>query len=454
MSHRPWVSGSDLSGLFPRVFDDEYLEMESGDGIVLTDADGNEYLDVASGSQNVNIGHGRTEVAEAAYEQLAELEYVPMKYVTESIEAFGESLTSFTPCGFENAWFVSGGSLAVESAMVMARQYHLERGNERKYQFVARRGSYHGTTMGALSATGYELFTGHMQPLLHDFPKIPRGNEYRCRLCGGGGGRECGLRCARILEEQILEAGPEHVAAVIVEPVGGSMSPGEQPHPGYFERIRELCDEYDVLFVVDEVLTGLGRTGENFAIEHYDVTPDIILAGKGLTAGYAPAGAVVPHERVVDVFRDLPHGFGHGHTNAFHPTTAAIGDAVLDVLRREELVANAASLGPRLSDRLEDLYDYEVVGDVRGLGLLHGVEFVADPETKTPLDPDVGLSEALFEAGLDHGLALAPSGGHLKGQRGDLLTIAPPLTVTESELDELSSRLYAAVGDAIERVGL
>ncbi|PCR89579.1 aminotransferase family protein [Natrinema ejinorense] len=454
MGQQPAYTEPHFDGLFPQNFHTPNIDFEKGVGETIIDANGNTYIDVASGNQNVTIGHGREEIAEAAYEQLSSLEYIPMQQTTESVRSFGETITGFMPDGFERAWLVSGGSLAVESTIAMVRQYHTERGNERKHKFITRRGSYHGTTLGALSATGFEMYTTHMDPLLQDFPKAPRGNQYRCTLCGGGGGSECGRRCADMFEQLVLEHGPENVAAFMAEPVGGSQSQGERPHPEYFERVREICDEYDILFVVDEILTGIGRTGTNFAIEQYDITPDIIVTGKGVTAGYAPAGVVMPHNRVVEVFREIPHGFAHGYTNCFHPGTAAIAKAVLEFTRQNELVENAATVGSYLGERLTSLYDYDAVGDVRGVGLLHGVEFVADRETKEPLDVDFELQQALVEAGLDNGVLLSTEGGHLDGKNGDLLVIAPPLTIEETQVDDMVDRIYTAVGDALARVGV
>ncbi len=290
-----------------------------------------------------------------------------------------------------------------------------------------------------------------MDPLIQNFPTVPRGTQYRCGLCGGGGGERCGRKCADLLEQRILNAGPENVAAFIVEPIGGGQDPGAHPHPGYFERAKEVCEKHDILFIADEILTGLGRTGTSFAMDRFDVTPDVILAGKGLTAGYAPAGAVLPHERVVDPFRDRAAGFGHGHTNTFHPTTAAIGAAVLEYTERRNLIENAANVGEHLGAHLQRLTDFDVVGDVRGAGMLHGVEFVADRATKAPLENGSKLREAIYTKGLENGLLLATGGGHLEGTSGDFLVVAPPLTTSRSEIETIVDRLYDTVGAAIER---
>ena len=286
------------------------------------------------------------------------------------------------------------------------------------------------------------------QQEVHD--RIPKETSkwldeyYRCPHCDGDGGRACGRRCADELEDAILEEGPETVAAFVAEPVTGAAAAAATPHDGYFERIREICDEYDVLFVVDEVMAGFGRTGENFAIEHWDVTPDIITSAKGMSGGYSPIGGTMPHRRVAEVFEDVPDGFQHGHTYCFNPASAAIGNAVLEYMRDHDLVANARDVGAYLRERCEEFYEYDFVGDVRGTGLMLGVEFVGDRETKEPLATSgEEFQSLLFETGLDEGVLTYPSGGHVEGQRGDHTLITPPLSIDRDAADELVERMHA-----------
>ncbi len=442
-------AGTALGGMFPRAFADEYVTIVRGDGPWVWDADGNRYLDAISGNQNVNIGHGREEIAEAAREQIDRLEYVSsMLFANEPAMEYTEKIAEFTPEGFEKTWLVSSGSEANESAIKMARQYHYERGNEGKYKVISRRRSYHGNTAGAMAVSGFPARKTKMEPLFANFPKAPSATPYRCERCDGDGGHACGVECANDLERLIQDEGPETVSAFITEPVTGAANAGAYPHDGYFQRVREICDEYDVLFIVDEVMAGFGRTGENFAIEHWDVTPDIITGAKGMSGGYSPIGGTMPHRRVAEVFETVEDGFQHGHTFCFNPASAAIGTAVLEYMDEHDLVDNAREVGAYLRERCEEFSEYEFVGDVRGKGLMIGVEFVGDRETKEPL-PETGseFQSLLFEAGLDNGIITYPGGGHVGGENGDYTLITPPLTIDESLADEVVDRMHATLAD-------
>ncbi|WP_327053551.1 aminotransferase family protein [Halomicrococcus gelatinilyticus] len=468
MTERPRTTtpGTELGGMFPRAFQKEYVTIVRGEGHHVWDADGNRYVDAISGNQNVNIGHGREAIAEAAREQIETLEYTSsMLFANEPAMEYTEKIAEFTPDGFEHTWLVGSGSEANESAVKMARQYHFERGDERKYKVISRRRSYHGNTAGAMALSGFPARKDKMEPLFQNFPKAPSASPYRCEFCGGEGaggartsselrsdgsegGRDCGVECADEVERIIQDEGPESVAAFIAEPVTGAANGGAYPHDGYFERVREICDEYDVLFVVDEVMAGFGRTGENFAIEHWDVTPDIITGAKGMSGGYTPVGGTMPHERVADVFEDVEDGFQHGHTYCFNPTSAAIGTAVLQYMQDHDLVANARTVGEYLLERCQEFYDYDMVGDVRGKGLMVGVEFVQDRETKEPLaETGAEFQGLLFERGLDNGIITYPSGTHVDGERGDHTLITPPLTVGEDDVDDIVERMHATFAD-------
>ncbi|WP_424004912.1 aspartate aminotransferase family protein (plasmid) [Haloarcula salina] len=444
-SERTTTPGTDLGGMFPRAFQKEYVTITRGEGHHVWDADGNRYVDAIAGNQNVNIGHGREEVAEAAKEQIERLEYTSsMLFANEPAMEYTERIAEFTPDGFEHTWLVSSGSEANESAVKMARQYHYERGNEGKYKVLSRRKSYHGNTGIAMALSGFPARKTKMEPLFDNWPKVPNGSPYRCGFCGGDGGEACGRRCADEVERIIQQEGPDTVAAFIAEPVTGAANAAASPHDGYFERIREICDEYDVLFIVDEVMAGFGRTGENFAIEHWDVTPDIITGAKGMSGGYSPIGGTMPHRRVAEVFEDVEDGFQHGHTYCFNPASAAIGSAVLDYMTDHDLVANARDVGSYMRERFEEFYEYEMIGDVRGKGLMLGVEFVGDRETKEPLSSSGGeFQSLLFETGLDEGVLTYPGGGHVDGNRGDHALVTPPLTIDRAVADEIVDRLHA-----------
>lgn len=440
---RNTTAGRNLGGLFPRDFTAEYVTMARGEGHWLWDTDGNRYLDAIAGNQNVNIGHGRAEIAEAAREQIETLEYASsMLFANRPAMEYTEKIAEFTPDGFRHTWLVSSGSEANESAVKLARQYHYERGDEGKYKIISRRRSYHGNTGIAMALSGFPARKDKMEPLFANYPKAPSASPYRCEFCDGDGGQECGYRAAEEVRHIIEAEGPDTVAAVIVEPVTGAANAGAVPHDGYFERLREVTEEHDVLFIVDEVMTGFGRTGTNFAIEHWNVTPDIITGAKGMSGGYSPIGGTMPHNRIVDVFRDLESGFQHGHTYSFNPTSAAIGRAVLEYVDDLGLVANARDVGKTLGTELQRLDSFAFVGDIRGKGLMWGIEFVADPRTKDPL-PQSGkeFQTTLFNAGLDNGVIVYPSGAHIDGKRGDHTLITPPLTIDEAGVTELVSRM-------------
>lgn len=430
--------GTELEGVLPPSFRGKYVTMVEGEGHLLWDDQGNEYIDAVSSSKNANIGHGVSEIADAAAEQMKTLEYINTKYANEPAKAFTSKINEFTPDGFQHSFLASSGSEAIESAVQMARQYHLFRGDERKYKVISCRRSCHGSTSMALNLTGWPRVKSAMDPLYLDFPKAPNASPYRCEFCGGDGGRECGVRCANAVEQLIKDEGAENVAAFIAEPVGGDANPGGRPHDGYFERIREICDEYDVLFMVDEVITGFGRTGSNFAIEQRDVRPDLIVSGKGMSGGYTPLGGVMAHERITDEFVDHGIGFAYGHTSSFSPTSTAVGLAVLEYIQENGLVENARRVGEYLGERLTDLYEHDIVGDVRGTGMLYGVEFVKDRETKERLDvPSAKFEKAFHLAGLNNGIITSPVGS----DHGDFILVAPPLIIDETAVDETVEQL-------------
>ncbi len=444
------------TNLFPRAFE-EYPEIVRGEGIYIYDAAGNEYLDAVAGNQCSNIGHGVEAIAEAARDQIATLEYTSsILSVNEPAQRFTERMASFLPDGFSHTWMVSGGSEANESAFKLAREYHRETGNPEKRIVVGRRLSYHGNTLGTLGAGGMparrEPFVGMMQ----DWPKAPAAYPYRCGFCADEEAcREHGTECAKQLEQVIRDVGADHVSAFIAEPLVGAANAAVVPGEEYFPTVRDICDDHDVLLIVDEVMSGMGRTGENFAIEHWDVTPDIITSAKGMSAGYTPLGGAMPHDRLVDVFADKEDGFTHGHTFSFNPTTSAIATAVLDYVDEHDLVANARDVGAYARERFEELYDYDFVGDVRGKGLMLGVEFVENRETKAPLEaggPE--FRKRLFHTALENRVTVYPGGGSVDGERGDHVLVTPPLTVTRADVDEMMDRLRGTFDDVGERLGV
>lgn len=444
----------ETTNLFPRVFD-EYPEFVRGDGAYIYDSNENEYFDAIAGNQCSNIGHAVTAIADAAYDQLTTLEYASsMLFVNEPAERFAEKMAAFLPNGFEHTWMVSGGSEANESAIKLAHEYHHEQGDEQKHVVIGRRMAFHGNTLGALSATGMPARKQPYQTVLQDWPKAPAAYPYRCRHCATT--TECrthGAECAKELETVIRDVGQEYVSAFIAEPVVGAANAAATPGPAYFPTIRDICDDYNVLFIADEVMSGMGRTGENFAIEGWDVLPDIITAAKGMSAGYTPLGGTMPNQAITDVFADKPNGFAHGHTYCFNPTSSAIAAAVLDYIDRHDVVANAARIGDYVGDRFEEFAQYDFMGDIRGRGLMRGLEFVEDRETKAPLDNGgTEFRKSLLRVALDNGITVYPGGGAVDGVNGDHVLVTPPLTITEAEADEMINRLHGTLESVEEEI--
>ncbi|MFB6211605.1 MAG: aspartate aminotransferase family protein [Halobacteriales archaeon] len=435
----------DTTNLFPREFT-EFPEIVRGDGPYIYDRNGTEYFDAIAGNQCSNIGHGVEAIAEAAHEQLTTLEYASsVLFVNERAQSYTAKLAEFLPPGFEHTWLVSGGSEANESAIKLAREYQRECDRTERTQVIGRRIGYHGGTLGTLAATGMPARREPYVPMFKEWPKAPAAYPYRCRFCADEATcRDHGVECAKELERVIQDVGAEYVAAFIAEPVVGAANAACVPGEDYFETVRAICDEYNVLFIADEIMCGMGRTGANFAIEHWDVTPDIITAAKGMSAGYTPLGGMMPHEEIVEVFNDKAGGFTHGHTYAFNPTSAAIAEAVLDYMDRHDVVANARDVGGYVRERFEEFYEYDFVGDVRGKGLMLGVEFVEDTDTKAPLaNGGPEFREQLLQTALTHGVTVYPGGGSVDGTRGDHVLITPPLTITRDQADEMMTRLHA-----------
>lgn len=422
------------------------LKLVRGEGIYVWDEAGNRYIDGSSGPICVNIGYGVREVWEAAMKQFERLPFAhSFHHSVEVVVKCAEKLAEFTPPSLTRVFFCCGGSEATESAAKMARQYHLERGEWSRYKVIARWQSYHGNTLGALSMSGNIQRRRLYVPMLLDFPHIPPAYCYRCWFDKTP--ESCDLQCAWALETAIKAVGPEYVSAFIAEPVVGATL-GTVPAPeDYFKIIREICDRYGVLFIADEVMTGFGRTGRRFALEHYGVEPDIMAVAKGLSSGYIPLGAAVASERVYEAFKKP---FFHGHTYTGHPVACAVGLAVMEYIERHNLVERAAEMGRHLLKGLQDLYDYGIVGDVRGLGLFAGIEFVSDRESKRPFSPEKRVHQRVYEACLRNGLLIYPGSGTVDGVRGDHIQVAPPLIVSHGEVDEIVDRLYRSIGE-VER---
>ncbi len=423
-------------------------QMSHGEGIYLWDVEGNNYIDGSAGPICVNIGHGVKEVTEAVKSQMDKISYVHSShFMTDSVKECAKKLSEFAPEGLDHVFFCSGGSEATEAAAKMARQYHLLKGNEKKSKIIARWQSYHGNTLGALSMSGNIARRRRYVPMLLDFPHIPPAYCYRCWF--GKKPDSCDLECARALDHQIKATGPEYVSAFIAEPFVGATLGSLPAAPGYFQLIREICDDHDVLLIADEVMTGVGRTGKNWGLDHWDTIPDIIATAKGLAGGYLPLGATIASDMVYDVF-NVP--FAHGHTYGSHPVSCAAGAAVLDYVVKHGLVEKSRKMGEYFLGQLRILYDHPSVGDIRGKGLFAGIEFVKNKETKEPFSPELEFNGRIVDQCFENGLLVYPGTGTVDGVRGDHIQVAPPLIINQDEINEIVRLLDKSISEVEQKV--
>lgn len=420
-----------------------------GEGVYLYDTEGRRYLDGSGGAVVVNVGHGVDEVARALSDQAAQVAFAhPTMFTSEPAEAYAEALAEVVGLPDVRFFFLSSGSEAVETAIKLARQVQVERGNAGRYLVISRQQSYHGTTLGALSVTGKPKMRRPFEPLLADVPHIPPPYCYRCPfgLDYVGNDPDCRLRCADFLDEEIARAGPHNVAGFIAEPVSGATLGAVVPPPGYWPRIREICDHHGVLLIADEVMTGFGRTGRWFALDHWDVVPDLVAMSKGTAGGYAPLSVTAARGDLVDAIVDGSGSFVHGGTFSHHPVTTAAGLATLRYLQKHDLIAAAAQKGEVLEQKLRDqLGHLPMVGDIRGIGLMWGVELVADRQDKAPFPPQLHVAQRVADTAFERGLIVYSGSGCVDGTAGDHLTLAPPFVITDDQMDEMVTLLRAAV---------
>jgi len=428
-----------------------YPKIERGQGVYLYGEDGTRYLDACSGSAVANIGHGNKEVAQYAKEQMEKVAFTHLsRWTVDSIEMCAEKICQWAPGDLNHVYFVSGGSEATETALKLARQYFIERdGQSSKWKVISKWNSFHGNTMGSLGMTGITGRKKIYDPILPQFPKIPQFYHYRnqwdCTTL-----EETSRKAAEALETEILRQGPETVMAFISEPVVGSAAPGVHPHKIYFEMVRDICDRYDILWIDDEVMAGFGRTGKKMAIEHYgDLVPDMICAAKGMSCGYTPFGTAIVSDKIFNTIMVEGSGsFHHGHTYAGNPLSAAIAWKVLEIVERENYVDNAAAMGDYLMEKLQSLRKYPLIGEIRGKGLMIGIEFVKDQLTKEPFDRSLQVSGLITKFCLARGIVPYPGTGSADGVRGDHMLLAPPLNITKEEVDELFTAFEGAIEEA------
>lgn len=403
------------------------------------DKAGKRYIDGSSGAMVSNIGHSDPAVLAAMRAQMDKSTFgYRLHFQTEPSEELAKRIAGLTPEGLDRVFFVSGGSEAVESALKMARQYALTQGQAQRYKVISRYPSYHGATLGALAITGYAPMSAPFDPMMKSMPKIPAPRAYLDGMDPND--PATGLHYANMLEDKILEEGPATVLAFIVEPIGGASTGALVPPAGYMRRIREICDQYGVLLIHDEVMTGGGRTGTFFGAEHWDVAPDLIALSKGFGAGYVPLGAMIARNDMVEAVLDAG-GFIHGYTYAGNPLACAAGLAVLDQIEQNNLTQNAAHMGDALTLRLQSLMQrYPIIGDVRGKGLLLAFEFMADRASKAPLPPALNAHARLVDIAYENGLIIY-SRRTRGGISGDHFLVCPPMIVTEPQLDEIAQIL-------------
>ena len=445
----------DSSAILKRSFRRAFPPAVRGEGVYVWDAAGKRHLDF-SGSAAVNfIGHGVAEIPAAMMAQAQQLEFVhTSQFTTPVAEEYAQELLAFAGEHFRGGavFFTCGGSEAVESALKLARQYQVEIGQAGRYQVLSRQQSYHGATLGALSVSGNKKRRRIYLPMVREFEHVAVPYCYRCVYDCTDGCMNCGQRYAGELERAIVET-EDKAAAFIFEPVSGATLGAVLPPPGYLKTIEEICGKHGVLLIADEVMTGVGRTGRNFAVEHWGVKPDILVTAKGLSSGYAPLGAVIATQKVVDAIASGTGAFLHGFTYNAHPISVAAGRAVLKYLKEHGLVEAAnsgrtGSAGLLMRSALDQLRGLNTVGDVRGIGLLWGVEFVADPGTKQPLPPEKNFSGRVGMAAAKRGLLVYPMQGSVDGVAGDHLLIAPPAVITPEQVEWAVGTLAEAIEEA------
>ncbi|MFF2457872.1 aspartate aminotransferase family protein [Peribacillus simplex] len=432
--------------LIKPVLGQQYPIAASAKGIYIYDQGGKKYMDGSSGAVTVSIGHG---VQEIIKETLAQAEKISFSYrsqfTNEPAEKLAEKLSQLAPGDLNWSFFVNSGSEATETAMKIAIQYWQEKGQPQKDRIISRWTSYHGITMGALSMSGHILRRQRFAAMLADYPSVAAPYTYRRpdHLTE----EEFGLLCAQELEMEIRRIGEERVAAFIAEPIIGASGGAITPPANYYQKIKEICERYNVLFIADEVMTGIGRTGKMFAIEHWNVTPDLITLGKGMSSGYTPMAATLVSDKVMEPILNGSKSIMGGHTYSANPQSAAVALKVIKYVEKHQLVEKAEEQGIYLMSKLKALLkSCEMIGDVRGKGLLIGMEFVADRKKKNPYPPELNVTNRVIKQAFEKGLLVYPASGAINGM-GDAIIISPPLVITKDEIDSLVDILEEAISE-------
>ncbi len=437
---------SNDAALFPRSFHKALPVAVRGEGCWILSSDGRKFLDAAGQAAVVNIGHGVAEIGRAMAEQSSQLAFAhTSQFHSAPAEKLAARLLALAPGNFQNGgrvYFTSGGSEATETAIKLVRQYHLEKGQPARYRVVSRRQSYHGSTLGAMTVSGNLARRAPYQPLLAEWGHIAPCFCYHCPFEKKF--PQCHLACADDLDSFLAESDAA-AAAFIFEPVVGATLGAAVPPEGYAARIAEICRKRGILLIADEVMTGIGRTGKPFAVQHWNIEPDIILAGKGIAGGYAPLGAVLVAPYVVASFENGSGAFKHGFTYQAHPVATSAGNAVLDYIESHKLFARVAPASEALRAALAPLHSHPHIGEIRGLGLLLGIEFVRDKSTRAPFEPSEAIAEKIHAAAMEAGVLTYPTQGCVDGAAGDHILLAPPFILSPEESALIAGALKSAL---------
>jgi adenosylmethionine-8-amino-7-oxononanoate aminotransferase len=424
--------------LIKPMMNDFYPTATHGEGIYLYDETGKKYIDGSSGAVTASIGHAVPDIIKAIHDQAKKVSFVyRSQFTSEPAEKLAQKLNELIGAD-EDYWsfFVNSGSEATETAMKIAIQHWQEQGKDRKQKILSRWISYHGITLGALSMSGHVKRRERFVPLLEDYPNVASPYCYRCSFQQTY--PECQLFCAYDLETAIKRIGAEHIAAFIAEPIVGAAGGVIVPPPGYYQQIKDICDRHQILFIADEVMTGIGRTGKMFGMDHWGVQPDIMALGKGMSAGYTAIAAALVSEKVMKPIVKGSGSIMSGHTYSANPQSASVSLAVLHYIEKHHLIDKVKEKGEYLIEKLQDLAkDMKMIGDVRGLGLMIGVEFVADKKSKRPFQPTEDVTSRVIEKARDKGLLIYPASAGNEGVSGDAVIISPPFTITKQEIDDL-----------------
>jgi adenosylmethionine-8-amino-7-oxononanoate aminotransferase len=435
------------SALFPRNFRKSYPLAVRGDGCWIIDYTGRRYLDASGQAAVINIGHGVVEIGRAMAEQSSQLAFAhTTQFHSEPAEKLAQRILALAPPNFRpggRVYFTSGGSEATETAIKLARQFHLESGQSPRYRVVSRRQSYHGSSLGAMTVSGNVARRAPYQPLLAEWGHIAPCFCYHCPFDKEF--PDCAIACANDLDNFLNSNDPASVAAFIFEPAVGATLGASVPPQGYAQRIAEICRKHGILLIADEIMSGMGRTGKPFAIQHWNVEPDIILVGKGIASGYAPLGAVLVAPRVVAAFEHGSGTFQHGFTYQAHPVATAAGNAVLDYIESHNLFDRVQPASDGLRKELSALESHPNIGEIRGLGLLLGIEFVKNKSTREPFPRENNIAERLRRAALDQNVLTYPTQGCVDGLNGDHILLAPPFSISREESTQMAHALHSAL---------